>query len=470
MSSAFQHLMIAGCFVALAATGGCAKNSAPADAREGRVDAAVRAKYGKALAELPAVKLTAITPNNQNICEEFERGFNLWHAERYGQRVKIQWRDVGGGGASILNYLINVYDRTDTAEIDIVWGGGDNAHRILAAKKVLQPMRISDELKTAIPQRWGGVTMYDANNLWCGSTLSGFGFLYNRKLIEWAKIPPPQQWQDLGGAACLGQILLADPTQSSAAAMSYEVIVQSAPSWPEGWARLLAVLGNARRFADSAGAAANGPLLGEAPLATCIDFYGIMRVSEAPEAMVYVSPRGQTIFTPDPISILRNPPNPELAQRFVDFVLSPQGQALWALPAGAEGGPVRSDLGRQPIRRDTCEKYAGGPSPWAVNPYLTDATMKADLGMLAARMGLLKELVRAAAIDNLSYLQAARKRLIATGFEPWRLEEFNRLPENIATPEALRRTAKEMADRTKLEQITSGWQQFFRTKYKKVAE
>ncbi len=470
MAIAVRHIARVSCFVALAAAFGCGRGAAPADARAARTDQAVRAKYGRPLAELPLRRMGAITPNNQNICEEFERAFNLWHAHQYGERVKIDWRDVGGGGTAILSYLRNVYSRSDTAELDIVWGGGDDSFRRMAAEGILRPMRMSDELKAAIPARWGGVAMYDANGLWCGSTLSGFGFLYNRKLVEWAKIPAPRQWQDLARPECFGQILLADPTQSSAAAMSYEMIVQSAPSWPEGWARLLAVLGNARRFADSAGAAANGPLLGEAPIATCIDFYGIMRVSEAPEAMVYVSPRGQTIFTPDPIGILKNPPSAELAQRFIDFVLSDGGQGLWALPAGAEGGPARSSLGRQPIRRDTCERYAGKGSLWTVNPYVSGGEMKADMSILPVRMGVIKQLVRAAAVDNVTHLQAARKRLIATNFEPQRLAEFNCLPADIGTTEGLKQVSKQLRDPTQAERIVTGWQQFFRAKYRKVAE
>ena len=43
--------------------------------------------------------------------------------------------------------------------------------------------------------------------------------------------------------------------------------------------------------------------------------------------LVYVSPTGQTAFSPDPIAILKNPPHPKLAQQFVDFMTSEQAQA-----------------------------------------------------------------------------------------------------------------------------------------------
>ena len=461
----------AGLAVCLAMAGaGCAgKGAAPADPRVEQTDRLVRQRFGRALAELPTLRLSAITPNNQNICDEFERAFSLHHASEFGQKVRIDWRDVGGGSTSILQYLRNVYARSSTSELDVVWGGGDYNFRKMAGEKLLTPMRVPPEYRDNVPRVLGGVEMYDANGLWCGSAVSGFGFLYNRMLIEWAKIPPPRQWQDLGRPECFGQVLLADPTQSGSAATSYEMIVQSAPNWPAGWARLLAILGNARRLADSAGQAANGPLLGETPIATCIDFYGAMRVAEAPEAMVYVSPKGQTAFNPDPIAILRNPPHPRLAQRFVDFVLSRAGQALWALPAGADDGPARSELGRQPIRRDVYEHYAGRMLPWIVDPYAAGSEMRLDTAMLSLRLGVLRQLVRAAAADNLPYLQAARRRLIETGFPPARVADFNKLPEDVATVEGLRRVAGLLRDPTAAERTVTGWQRFFRDKYRRVA-
>jgi spermidine/putrescine-binding protein len=257
--------------------------------------------------------------------------------------------------------------------------------------------------------------------------------------------------------------------QSGSAAAAYEMIVQSAPTWPEGWAKLLAILGNAKRFLDSAGAAANGPVIGEAPVATCIDFYGATRIAEAPEELFYVSPRGQTAFSPDPIGILKNAPNPQIAQRLVDFVLSRRGQALWALRVGEKDGPIRNALGRQPIRRDVYRAFAGRMSAWIVDPYEAGNELKLDLQMRKVRFGVLRRLVRAAAIDNLPGLQAARRRLIETSFDPQRLADFNRLPENVATREKIVQVAALLGDKTQDERICTGWQRLFREKYKQVA-
>lgn len=460
--------------LAAATVVGCGEGqSGPSDPRAAAVDAAVRDKWGKSLDELPTVTLQVISPHNEDIQNEFEWAFSLYHAAQFGQKVKIAWRDVGGGGSAVLRYILNVYEKSETSDLDVVWGGGDDCYHKLAKKNLLAPMTLADDVLANVPAAFGGVVMYDKDHRWCGSAVSGFGFLYNVESLKWAKIPPPTQWEDLARADCFDQISLSDPMQSSSGASAYEMIVQTAPTWPEGWAKLLGVLANAKKFVDSASGAANAPVLGEAPLAACIDFYGICRVAQAPEALVYVSPKGQTAYNPDPIAILKNPPHPQLAQRLVDFVLSRRGQALWALKVGDPDGPIRSPLGRQPIRRDVYEAYAGRLLPRIVNPYETAGNMKIDMKVWEIRFGVLRNLVGAAAIENAQFLKAARRKLIETNFEPRRLAEFNRLPDDVDTMAKVAQIAKILGDKTKpdqAEKITTAWQQFFREKYKRVSE
>jgi ABC-type Fe3+ transport system substrate-binding protein len=458
------------CLLALALAAGCGgqQGSSRNPRATEAVEARIVSKWHKRLDALPARKLVLISPHNESIASEFTWAFVVHYALTQGKRVNLEWRDVGGGSTGIVRYLRNVYDHSDTAEIDIVWGGGQVEFQKLAGEGLLVPIKFAPDALANIPATFGGLEMRDPKNLWCGSAVSGFGFIYNRPLVERAGLTPPRTWDDLAGGGCFGLICLADPMQSGSAAMAYEMIVQSAPTWPAGWAKLLGVLGNAKRFVDSAGAAANGPAMGEAPIATCIDFYGAIRVAEAPDMLVYVSPKGQTAFTPDSIAILKNPPSPELAQAFVNFVLSAKGQALWALKVGDPDGPVRNALGRQPIRSDVYDLYAGRFSPWTVNPYESGNEMKIDTEMLNLRFGVLRNLVKAAAVDNLQYLQAARRKLIETNFEPRRLAEFNRLPDNVATREAVAQVARQLRDKTQVEKLAAEWQRFFRDKYLKV--
>lgn len=470
MKAACNILRIVLACAAAASAPGCGDDGATRNPRvTDAVEAEIVSKWGKPLGELPADKIVLISPNNESITNEFTWAFVVDYALSHGRRVHVEWRQVGGGTTAILRYLRNVYDRAETTDIDIFWGGGQIVFQKLADEGLLSPMDLPAETIAHIPAKFGGVAFRDGNGLWCGSAVSGFGFIYNKPLLASAGIGPPRTWEDIAAPECFDMICLADPMQSGSAAMAYQMIVQSEPNWPAGWAKLLAVLGNAKRFLDSAGSAANAPALGEAPIATCIDFYGAIRVNEAPDMLEYVSPTGQTTFTPDPIAILKNPPNPRAAQAFARFVLSRRGQALWALKPGDPDGPVRNALGRQPIRTDVYDLYAGRFSPWATNPYAEGNEMDLDTEMLRVSFGVLRLLVRSAAIDNLSYLQAARERVIKSGFDEALLARFNQLPDNVATRKAVTETARLLKDKAREVRIASEWQEFFRDKYKWIA-
>jgi ABC-type glycerol-3-phosphate transport system substrate-binding protein len=54
----------------------------------------------------------------------------------------------------------------------------------------------------------------------------------------------------------------------------------------------------------------------------------------------------------DPIALFRGAPNRPVAEAFIDYVLSMEGQKLWNFRVGVAGGPDRFALRRLPVRRD----------------------------------------------------------------------------------------------------------------------
>jgi ABC-type Fe3+ transport system substrate-binding protein len=420
---------------------------------------------------VPTASLVIISPHNEDIRYEFNKAFERYYKTRYGGEVAIQWRDIGGGSSSILRYLQNVYERAETSGIDVLFGGGEYTFQRLAKQELLEPLQLSNDILDNIPKTFSGMEMVDPQMRWCGSVLSCFGLLYNIQVLEAIRRTPPQTWADLGKADYFGLIMLADPTQSGSVAAAYEMMVQSAPDWPSGWARLLAILSNANKFTDAAGGAANAPVIGESAIAACIDFYGTMRVAQSPDKLNFICPKGQTGFTPDPIGILKSPPNPKVAAAFVDFVLSLEGQSIWMLPPGHTNGPKRNYLNRSPIRKDVYSAYRDDEiSAWIARPYADGAEMIVDAELRQVRYYVLIQLVRAAAIDNLAGLQKAKRKLIETNFPTDLTAEFNRLPDNADTIEKIKQMNDRLSDSAAAEKITADWIQFFRDKYRRIAE
>lgn len=210
--------------------------------------------------------------------------------------------------------------------------------------------------------------VYDPDQFWIGTALSGFGIVYNRDALRELGVPEPTTWHDITDPRLSGQLAAADPRQSGSVTTTYESILNNF-GWDEGWKLLKRISANARYFSGSSARPPVDVSQGEAAVGLAIDFYGryqaqaVRRADESPEAsrVGYVDPAGAVYIDADPISILAGGPNPELAREFLRFALSEEGQALWNFRTrGAEGatlGPEQYELRRMPVRRSMFAEY-----------------------------------------------------------------------------------------------------------------
>jgi len=129
---------------------------------------------------------------------------------------------------------------------------------------------------------------------------------------------------------------------------------------------------NARYFTDSASKVPIDVSMGDAAVGMAIDFYGryqaeSSRAPDGTERMKFVTPIGGTSVSCDPISLLRGAgghakpdqqaETRQVAIRFIQFILSEEGQRLWCYKPGTKDengeliGPEKYALRRLPIRR-----------------------------------------------------------------------------------------------------------------------
>src|ERR1035437_4306376 len=208
---------------------------------------------------------------------------------------------------------------------------------------------------------------YDPLDRWYGCCLSSFGICWNQDVLADHGIHrSPQGWTDLTDFSYYRLVALADPTQSGSINKAFEMLIQeqmraeltargipTGPAAPEdmaaAWRRALGVIrrigANARYFTDSASKVPLDVAQGAAAAGMCIDFYGrfeseMIARSERSHRMIYITPIGGSSVSVDPISLVRGAPHRELAERFIDFCLSPEGQQLWNTRVGEPGGPA----------------------------------------------------------------------------------------------------------------------------------
>jgi hypothetical protein len=156
-----------------------------------------------------------------------------------------------------------------------------------------------------------------------------------------------------------------------------------------------------------------------------------MEPGQTPETarVGYIDPPGETLIDPDPVSMLRAGPSPALARRFVEFLMSAEGQALWNFSRRAEGealGPERFELRRMPIRRDMFTDPAlRARLVDRVDPYEI-ATTAPNRGWRAA----IGPMMGASAIDNHREMRRAWRAIHdarARGVSPALLEQAEAL-------------------------------------------
>ncbi|MBS0196826.1 MAG: extracellular solute-binding protein [Planctomycetes bacterium] len=354
--------------------------------------------------------LVVVTPHVPQIQFEFARAFARWHERHYHEPARIDWRQPGGTSEIIkqleAQYLAaakagrfdfsnpkNPTCPAGTVGYDAMLGGGTYDHGRLKTGITFKPdtgqdVRIPMSMPAGFTQEqldaWygknelGACTLYDPEQYWLGTALSGFGIVFNKPLLARLHVKEPTSFEDLANPALRGWVVFADPRQSGSIATTLDAIL-SFYGWDKGWKLLRESCANARYFSNSAPRPPIDVSQGEAAIGLAIDFYGrgqsqaVLAPHQDPsESRVgYIDPKGSVYIDADPISLLRGGPNPALAKRFAEFCLTDEAQALWQFPAatdprgstnpkGESGeplGPERNNLRRMPARRAMYEKY-----------------------------------------------------------------------------------------------------------------
>ena len=363
-----------------------------------------------ALIMLPAFaaddEVVVISPHWDGIKDETARAFSAWHEKKYGTRAIIRWREAGGGASQIVRFLRAEYKTNPSSGVDVLYGGGTEPFLDLEKDGLLTRYDPPADILALIPAQLNGLTLIDPEHEWFGAALTGFGIITNERARQAAGLPQVHAWADLADPRVAGWISASDPRASGSALAIYEIILQSY-GWEKGWAVLMEMSGNTRNFLSSSAASAVEVGVGDAAYGVAIDTYGEAQAGYYGSSNVsFTLPEGQTVVTPDSISILKNPPHPELAQHFIDFVLSREGQLLWMLPRGSPGGARRNIINRMSVQPALYDELAG-ITPILTNPFKLRSDFVYSQHLASQRRAILSVLIAARMIDTHDLLSAA---------------------------------------------------------------
>lgn len=408
-----------------------------------------------------------ITPHPETLLYEYRWAFQSWYRTQTGRDVDVILLDQGGT-SKMLRYLYNEFERSPAGvNIDIVWGGGTMPYHELIKRDLLHAYRLPRAILESIPLDYSGIPIYDSRHRWYGSTLTGFGIVYNRRVLELQNLPEPKTWTDLAEPAWQSWIGWADPRQSGSSHMTFEIILQ-AYGWEKGWETIARLGANINTFTRLASDVPTDTALGEIACGPSIDSYAYAQMAfSGPEVLGYVMPEGLTVVNPDGIGILKGAPNLETAQKFLEFVMSQRGQHLLMAPVGVEGGPRRFRLSRMSVLPQLYERL-GDQSLVRVNPFRLRSTLHYDAVKASTRRTLVDDMIGSMIIENHDELKAAWR---AVGHcEPKRraalTRQLARVP--VAENEALDLAREKWDDPVARNRVMLEWARFARIKYDAV--
>lgn len=323
----------------------------------------------------PPEQLTILTPHNEIIRRAFETAFVDWNRAQGGGYVRIEWivRGTPQCAAFVQDIFTLPNESRPHERPDVLFGGGVAEHQALADGGYCVPLKL-DDLCAGLPSEVEGLPTRDAKGRWYATGLNTFGIVYNKEACaEWG-VAPPTTWRDLADARFRGWVALADPAMSGSNRRSFWLILQS-EGWDEGWATIMRILANNRAMMERSSAALNLIARGDCLAGFAVNFDGLELSANTQGRIGYVNPPGATAIEPDVISVLLSTHDRALAERFVRFCLSEEGQKLWGVRAASRGGPPDT-LYHYPINPEIYVKCA---SVMAIpdNPLATDSRLNA---------------------------------------------------------------------------------------------
>ncbi|MFX0095880.1 MAG: ABC transporter substrate-binding protein, partial [Candidatus Hodarchaeota archaeon] len=288
--------------------------------------------------------------------------YNLYETEfkkLYPEVSDIQWLEI----SDPLQWPSAIL--SPSYSIDILWGGGPTVFNLVADQGLVLPIQnatLENYLKTNVPATFGGGAMMRKDSsddiLWVAAAISSFGYTINTANLATRGLPTPETWEDLASPEFfLGTtqhaVGMGEAPGTTSNTRVYQIILQ-AYGWEAGWDIITRMAGNSKIFPES-GDTRDSVVVGEQSAAMTIDFYGYQAQAQNPDCN-YIIPKGESIINGDPICVASSSSGDDrdYAEKFIQFVMSPEGQGLWLHP----------DINRLPMLEEGFDyPYGGTPRP-----------------------------------------------------------------------------------------------------------
>jgi iron(III) transport system substrate-binding protein len=277
--------------------------------------AGVAIAFAASGAAMAQQKLFVYTSMKESLIGDLKTAFAKKHPD-----IKMDYQSAGAG-----KLMAKIAAERESGKIlaDVLWTSEVPDFYQLKAQGVLLPY-VPAEIKSLV----NPLPEYDGS--FTAVRLGTLGIAYNTRLVK----TPPQTWQDLQKPAFKGAYGIANPALSGTAYMSVALLSKAF-----GWQYFEALRANGAKMGKGSGQVVDDTASGDLLASLAVDYITLDKVDKGATLALVFPP--EMLVIPSPITIFKGSPNAEAAKKFVDFVLSKEGQTIIA----NEGTlPVRADV------------------------------------------------------------------------------------------------------------------------------
>ncbi len=218
--------------------------------------------------------------------------------------------------------------RGNPRSFDVFWASSAEAFAVLNSQGAF--LEFGDELQNRLSQTVIAQNQTQ-NQLSAQKSLPAF-FPFALSSIGWTQnqassLPRPYQWEDLLNPIYAEKIGMAAPSRSGSTHMFVERFLQ-VRGWEEGWAYLLELSGNLSTITSRSFGVIDGVIKQRFDIGITLDF---LAQSRRENGLLFSYGRPLMVM-PAQIGLLNGGNSSETAARFVEMVLSNQGQNLLLIP------------------------------------------------------------------------------------------------------------------------------------------
>jgi iron(III) transport system substrate-binding protein len=170
----------------------------------------------------------------------------------------------------------------------------------------------------------------DPEGYFTPARLGTLGFAYNTAKVA----NPPKSWQDLLDGRFKGGFGIANPALSGTAMVSVAMMVNNL-----GWDYIGKLKANGTIMGQGSGQVVDDTASGDLKVCLGVDYIVIDKIQKGAN-LAFVYPK-EMLVIPSPIAIFKGTSNLMIAKKFIDFVLSKEGQMIVARSGTL---PIRTDV------------------------------------------------------------------------------------------------------------------------------